>query len=70
MQLLARCRTISAAEATADWESGLPKLWLIDRVLSLRATQPMSFQKVAAINRWWPRALIWAICLRSGAAII
>jgi len=45
MQLLTRCRSISAAEATADWDSGLPKLWLIDRLLSLRAAQPEEFSE-------------------------
>ena len=45
MQLLTRCRSMSAAEATADWDSGLPKLWLIDRVLSLRVAQPEEFSE-------------------------
>jgi (1->4)-alpha-D-glucan 1-alpha-D-glucosylmutase len=45
MQLLSRCRSMSAAEATADWDSGLPKLWLIDRVLSLRVAQPEEFSE-------------------------
>jgi (1->4)-alpha-D-glucan 1-alpha-D-glucosylmutase len=45
MQLLNRCRAMGAAEATADWDSGLPKLWLIDRLLSLRAAQPEEFSE-------------------------
>ncbi|HEY4339692.1 MAG TPA: malto-oligosyltrehalose synthase [Steroidobacteraceae bacterium] len=45
MQLLTRCRSMSAAGATADWDSGLPKLWLIDRVLSLRVAQPEEFSE-------------------------
>jgi (1->4)-alpha-D-glucan 1-alpha-D-glucosylmutase len=45
MQLLTRCRSMSATEATADWDSGLPKLWLIDRVLSLRVAQPEEFSE-------------------------
>jgi (1->4)-alpha-D-glucan 1-alpha-D-glucosylmutase len=45
MQLLTRCRSMSAAEATADWDSGLPKLWLIDRLLSLRVGQPEEFSE-------------------------
>jgi (1->4)-alpha-D-glucan 1-alpha-D-glucosylmutase len=45
MQLLTRCRSMSAAEATADWDSGLPKLWLIDRLLSLRVAQPEEFSE-------------------------
>jgi (1->4)-alpha-D-glucan 1-alpha-D-glucosylmutase len=35
-QLLARCRSLSAAEALTDWDSGVPKIWLIGRVLALR----------------------------------
>jgi len=42
-QLLSRCRSVKAAEALAEWDSGLPKLWMIDRVLSLRAAQPAEF---------------------------
>jgi (1->4)-alpha-D-glucan 1-alpha-D-glucosylmutase len=45
MRLLGQCRTMNAAEATADWNSGLPKLWLIDRVLSLRVAQPEEFSE-------------------------
>jgi (1->4)-alpha-D-glucan 1-alpha-D-glucosylmutase len=45
MQLLNRCRSMRAGEATADWDSGLPKLWLIDRVLSLRVAQPEEFSE-------------------------
>ncbi len=45
MRLLRLCRELSAAEATSDWDSGLPKLWLIDRVLSLRAAQPLEFSE-------------------------
>jgi (1->4)-alpha-D-glucan 1-alpha-D-glucosylmutase len=36
VDLLARCRHLSATEALRDWDSGLPKLWLIARLLSLR----------------------------------
>jgi (1->4)-alpha-D-glucan 1-alpha-D-glucosylmutase len=45
IRFLNRCRSMSAAEATADWDSGLPKLWLIDRVLSLRVAQPEEFSE-------------------------
>ncbi len=44
-ELLGRCRSVDAAQALADWDSGLPKLWLIDRVLSLRAARPEQFQE-------------------------
>jgi (1->4)-alpha-D-glucan 1-alpha-D-glucosylmutase len=44
-ELLARCRSMDAAQALADWDSGAPKLWLIDRVLSLRAARPEQFQE-------------------------
>jgi (1->4)-alpha-D-glucan 1-alpha-D-glucosylmutase len=42
-QLLSRCRTMDATEAVAEWDSGIPKLWLIDRLLTLRATLPDEF---------------------------
>lgn len=41
--LLARAKTASAAEALADWESGLPKLWLIHRTLAVRAAHAETF---------------------------
>lgn len=41
--LLARAATISAEEAWQDWKSGLPKLWLIRRVLGLRTERPDLF---------------------------
>lgn len=49
--LLERCRAMSASQVLADWDSGLPKLWLIDRVLSLRAAQPAEF---AEASRYQP----------------
>ncbi|HTC44415.1 MAG TPA: malto-oligosyltrehalose synthase [Steroidobacteraceae bacterium] len=45
MVLLDRCRSLSATEVLADWDSGLPKLWLIDRLLSLRAACPQEFSE-------------------------
>lgn len=33
---LQRCKSLSASDAVSDWESGLPKLWMIARVLELR----------------------------------
>ncbi len=41
--LLERARNCPAAEALADWDSGLPKLWLIARVLTLRRERPDLF---------------------------
>jgi len=52
-RLLAQCRSLNAAEAIAQWDSGLPKLWLIDRVLSLRAARPEQF---AEDSRYQPLA--------------
>ena len=42
-QLLRRCRDMDAVGAMADLDSGIPKLWLIDRLLSLRAALPDEF---------------------------
>jgi len=50
-QLLARCRELSAHEAVADWESGLPKLWMIHRVLTLRGRRAGDF---AAQSQYHP----------------
>jgi (1->4)-alpha-D-glucan 1-alpha-D-glucosylmutase len=41
--LVRRCKELSAADALADWASGLPKLWLISRVLALRRERPADF---------------------------
>jgi (1->4)-alpha-D-glucan 1-alpha-D-glucosylmutase len=41
--LLRRCRTQSASEAVADWDSGFPKLWMIVRVLELRRLRAADF---------------------------
>ncbi len=51
MVLLDRCRSMSAAQVLADWDSGLPKLWLIDQLLSLRAACPQEF---SAESRYQP----------------
>jgi (1->4)-alpha-D-glucan 1-alpha-D-glucosylmutase len=42
-ELLDRARSLSAAEVLAEMDSGLPKLWLIQRVLALRAHRPELF---------------------------
>jgi (1->4)-alpha-D-glucan 1-alpha-D-glucosylmutase len=52
-RLLEQCRSLNAAEAIAQWDSGLPKLWLMDRVLSLRAARPEQF---AEDSRYQPLA--------------
>jgi (1->4)-alpha-D-glucan 1-alpha-D-glucosylmutase len=43
--LLARCRSISVQEATTDWDSGLPKLWMVARVLDFRQGNPRYFSR-------------------------
>jgi (1->4)-alpha-D-glucan 1-alpha-D-glucosylmutase len=45
--LIHRCREISAADALRDWDSGLPKLWLIFKVLALRRERPAYFSAQA-----------------------
>ncbi len=47
-QLMAKVNTLSAAEAWAQWESGLPKLWLLRNVLHLRRRRPELFSPDAA----------------------
>lgn len=42
-KLMARAASASAQEAWQEWESGLPKLWLIRRVLKMRAARPELF---------------------------
>jgi (1->4)-alpha-D-glucan 1-alpha-D-glucosylmutase len=41
--LLRRCRSLSVPEVVADWDSGLPKLWMIMRVLALRRVRSSDF---------------------------
>jgi (1->4)-alpha-D-glucan 1-alpha-D-glucosylmutase len=41
--LLRRWRSRSAPEVTAEWDSGLPKLWLTARVLALRRRRAADF---------------------------
>jgi (1->4)-alpha-D-glucan 1-alpha-D-glucosylmutase len=47
-QLLARAAILSAEVAWREWESGLPKLWLIRRVLNMCARQPELFAPSAS----------------------
>jgi (1->4)-alpha-D-glucan 1-alpha-D-glucosylmutase len=42
-ELLAGCRHLTAAQVLAEWDSGLPKLWMMDRVLTLRREHPAHF---------------------------
>jgi (1->4)-alpha-D-glucan 1-alpha-D-glucosylmutase len=42
--LLDRCHDLDAAEVVADWDSGLPKLWMIARTLRLRRERPRAFR--------------------------
>lgn len=44
-QLLAVGRSLAPAEIMARWREGLPKLWLLDRLLSLRASMPELFEQ-------------------------
>jgi (1->4)-alpha-D-glucan 1-alpha-D-glucosylmutase len=46
-ELLAKAAALPAADAWAEWQSGLPKLWLIQRVLNLRARRPDLFADCA-----------------------
>ena len=46
-RLLARAATLSAEQAWQDWSSGMPKVWLIRRVLRLRARRPDWFGAAA-----------------------
>jgi len=42
-RLVRRAREMTVDEAVADWESGLPKLWMIDRILELRRERVADF---------------------------
>ena len=42
-RLLSRCDHASVSEVLDDWESGLPKLWMISKVLKFRARHPHMF---------------------------
>jgi (1->4)-alpha-D-glucan 1-alpha-D-glucosylmutase len=43
-EILRRCRSLSARDVLRDWDSGLPKIWLIARVLDLRRTRADDFR--------------------------
>ncbi len=42
-RLLERCRALSADEAVADWDGGLPKIWMTTRLLALRRRRKGDF---------------------------
>jgi len=42
-EMLRRCRHLGGADALQEWDCGLPKLWLISRVLALRRERPDDF---------------------------
>jgi (1->4)-alpha-D-glucan 1-alpha-D-glucosylmutase len=42
-QALLRCRRYSPSQVAAECDSGIPKLWMIDRLLSLRRERPEDF---------------------------
>ena len=42
-ELLDRCRELSARATLGSWDSGMPKLWLIWRLLKLRRERPTAF---------------------------
>ena len=41
--LVRRARTMSAADLAAEWDSGLPKLWMMARLLAIRRERPDDF---------------------------
>ncbi|MDP9084130.1 MAG: malto-oligosyltrehalose synthase [Pseudomonadota bacterium] len=41
--LVERARALSAAGVSADWDSGLPKLWMVARILAIRHQRPEDF---------------------------
>ena len=42
-QMLERCGSLCAEEAVADWDGGLPKIWMTMRLLALRRRRPSDF---------------------------
>ena len=52
-RLLDACREMSAEAVLGDWDSGLPKIWMISRMLRFRQQRPDVF---AADSRYQPMA--------------
>ena len=50
-QLMRSARRLSAPEALADWDSGMPKLWMTARVLNVRKARPEDF---SAASKYQP----------------
>jgi (1->4)-alpha-D-glucan 1-alpha-D-glucosylmutase len=42
-ELIKHARRLSVAEVLNEWDSGLPKLWMIDRLLTIRRDRPDDF---------------------------
>jgi (1->4)-alpha-D-glucan 1-alpha-D-glucosylmutase len=42
-RLLDRCENMSGPQTLLEWDTGLPKLWLISRLLKLRHARPVDF---------------------------
>ena len=47
-ELLERCRRLDARGATGDWDAGLPKLWMIQRLFALRRAHRAEFSAASA----------------------
>ena len=50
-ELLRRCRQLTAADVVREWDSGLPKLWMTTRVLTLRRERNAEF---AGLSKYQP----------------
>jgi (1->4)-alpha-D-glucan 1-alpha-D-glucosylmutase len=50
-ELMQRARRLTTAEVLTEWDSGLPKLWMIDRILSIRRERSEEF---SAQSRYQP----------------
>ena len=50
-RLVRRARSVTAAQTLEDWDSGLPKLWMTDRLLSLRRERSEDF---SAASKYQP----------------
>jgi (1->4)-alpha-D-glucan 1-alpha-D-glucosylmutase len=50
-EMLQRARRLTTAEIVSEWDSGLPKLWMADRILSIRRQRSDDF---SAQSRYQP----------------
>jgi (1->4)-alpha-D-glucan 1-alpha-D-glucosylmutase len=71
-KLLARSKSLSAEEAWQERESGLPKLWLIQRTLALRGRRPDLFDASAGYEPLAARGTAAAnvVAFRRGEGLI